>query len=70
MKSVVKYFLGCCLRFGYIYFPLAGVFYFGYRPRLESSCVWVNMVHLIIVEVHRIRKNLIKILFNFRSGGF
>jgi hypothetical protein len=35
---------GGCLRFGNIHFLLAGVFYLVGHLRLESSCIWVNMV--------------------------
>jgi len=75
MKSVLKYFLADVLFLGVVLdldrcIFLWDVFYLGYHLRLESSCIWVNVVHLIISEVHRIRKNLIKMLFNFCSGGF
>jgi len=43
-------FLGGHPRFGYIYFPLAGVFYLGRCLRLESSCIWVHMVYCFIMH--------------------
>jgi hypothetical protein len=51
IKLIVKYFFSRCfifrahLRFGYIHFPLADVFFGRGHLRLESSCIWVNTVY-------------------------
>jgi hypothetical protein len=40
----ILFFEGVNLHFGQTLFPLAHVFHLGGCLRLESSCIWVNMV--------------------------
>jgi hypothetical protein len=58
VKLIVKYFVledFLFLRVSskvwiYIHFPLAEIFYLGGYLRIESSCIWVNMVYYCILH--------------------